>query len=125
MLRVESVIRRFISSGELAKLLRRAHPQEDPRVLRESKVKSLASSVIKSPSTLAGVNMNEVHRTWKSMYEREAHETAYQEAADPGELCDGELNSWRNDRLRAEQDRNYKVPQVSAHEATTRLKQAK
>lgn len=130
MLRFNLVSRRFISTSELATLLRSAHPHEDPRVLRESKVKSLASSVMesRSPSAgsgLVGVSIAEVHQKWKSLFERATHELAYEEAADPGEQCDGELNSWRNDRLRAEKDRNCSVPQVSAHEAATRLKQAK
>ena len=119
--------RRLISTTDLAKVLRKTHPQEDPRVLKESKVKLFASSVMKSrfpdSGTLASVNLQEVHKHWKQLFEKDAHETAYEEAADPGEQCDGELNSWRNDRIRAEQDRNCRVPQVSAHEAATRLKQ--
>lgn len=130
MLRFNLVTRRFISTSELATLLRSTHPHEDPRVLRESKVKTLASSVMKSQfpyatTGLVGVSISEVHQKWKSMFERAAHDLAYEEAADPGEQCDGELNSWRNDRLRAEKDRSCDVPQVSAHEAATRLKQAK
>lgn len=127
-LRTITLSRRLISTTELAKLLRRTHPHEDPRVLKESKVKSLASSIMKSrfpESGLVGVNVSELHQTWRTIFEKETHETAFNEAADPGEQCDGELNSWRNDRLRAEQDKTYKVPEVSAHEAATRLKQGK
>jgi hypothetical protein len=128
MYRVNFVLgRRLVSTTELAKILRTVHPQEDPRVLKESKVKLFASSVMKSRFPESGsatsVNVRELHEKWKTLFEKDAHETAYEEAADPGEQCDGELNSWRNDRLRAEEDRNYKVPQVSAHEAATRLKQ--
>jgi len=97
-------------------------------VLKEPKVKLFAASVMKSrfpESGKSSVNVRELHQAWKTLFEKEAHETAFEEAADPGEQCDGELNSWRNDRLRAERDKNYKVPQVSAHEAATRLKQSK
>jgi hypothetical protein len=128
MLRLITLKPRFISSGDLAKLLRKSYPHEDPRVLRESKVKSLALSVTKgrfNESELGAISVRDVHSNWQKLFENDTHETAFEEAADPGEQCDGELNSWRNDRLRAEQDRTYKVPQVSAHEAATRLKQGK
>lgn len=117
-----SILRRYISTVELARLLRRSHPLEDPRALRESRIKTFASTLLREKGDLSKMSIAEVHSQWKALYEAELHDVAYSEAADPGEQCDGELNSWRNDRLKVELDKNHQVPQVSAHEAATRLK---
>lgn len=91
-------------------------------MLRESRIKAFASGLVREKSELSKLSVADVHTHWKALYEAELHDVAYEEAADPGEQCDGELNSWRNDRLKAELDRNHQVPHVSAHEAVTRLK---
>jgi len=118
--RTSAIQQRWISSKELAQILSREFPQIDPRTLRESRIRALLSTkLIKS-----SVNTGEVHNAWRDLYNEKLHDAAYEEAADPGELCDGELNSWRNDRLKVEMDKSVEVPSVSAHEAKTRLKQA-
>ena len=63
----------------------------------------------------------QILETWKSLYATRFHDSAFEEMADPGELCDGELPSWRDARLRVEADPTVKVPQVSAHEAVMKL----
>ena len=113
-------IRQWSSVREMAKLLAEKYPTQDPRTLRESRLKSLIDTISKSP---ANVNLSSVHNAWRDIYNEKLHETAYEEAADPGEQCDGELNSWRNDRLKVEKDKDIHIPSVSAHEASTRLKQ--
>ena len=55
------------------------------------------------------------------MYSTRLHEAAFEEMADPGEQCDGELPSWRDARLRVEADPTTFVPQVSAAEAVVKL----
>jgi Fe-S-cluster formation regulator IscX/YfhJ len=117
--------RRWISSREIAKLLVRRYPDQDPRSVREAKVKSFIAPLITEQQESEIASMRDIHNSWKSVYEARLHDTAFEEAADPGEQCDGELNSWRNDRLKAEQDRNFKAPSVSAHEAATLLKRSK
>jgi|LauGreDrversion4_2_1035121.scaffolds.fasta_scaffold2029858_1 hypothetical protein len=106
-----------LSSRDIARGLREKFPNIDPRSLKESRVVSLLPH-----SAAAGANLAEVHAEWKSIYEKSLHDSAFDEMADPGELCDGELPSWTRDRLRSEQDKDYEAPSVSAHEAKTRLK---
>lgn len=120
--------RRWISSREIAKLLISKYPNQDPRSVREAKVKSFIINPLLpkiSESDIDEIPISEVHQKWKLLYEARLHDTAFEEAADPGEQCDGELNSWRNDRLKAEKDKNFKAPSVSAHEAATLLKRSK
>ena len=116
--------RRWISNREIAKLLVSRYPDQDPRSVREAKVKSFIAPLI-TEEECEIASIRDIHTSWKSVYEARLHDTAFEEAADPGEQCDGELNSWRNDRLKAEQDRNFKAPSVSAHEAATLLKRSK
>ena len=80
------------------------------------------ASSLSEGAKLTDKNLAEVHTAWKEIYNAKLHDTAYEEAADPGEQCDGELHSWRNERLKVEKDRTHQVPSVSAHEATTKLK---
>jgi Fe-S-cluster formation regulator IscX/YfhJ len=120
--------RRWISSREIAKLLISKYPNQDPRSVREAKVKSFIINPLLpkiSESDIDEIPISEIHQKWKLLYEARLHDTAFEEAADPGEQCDGELNSWRNDRLKAEKDKNFKAPSVSAHEAATLLKRSK
>jgi hypothetical protein len=115
---------RFFSASstarDLAKLLREKFPNIDPRSLKESRIVSLLPH-----ATTAVSNHAEIHSEWKKIYEKSLHDSAFDEMADPGELCDGELPSWTRDRLRAENDKDYEAPTVSAHEAKTRLKFSK
>ena len=120
--------RRWISSREIAKLLISKYPNQDPRSVREAKVKSFILNPLLPTITESDIDeipISEIHQKWKLLYEARLHDTAFEEAADPGEQCDGELNSWRNDRLKAEKDKNFKAPSVSAHEAATLLKRSK
>ena len=119
------LFRRFISTLEVAKILSREYPTQDPRSLKESRVRVLARYVIRSRPGGAAVDIAKVHETWKDLYDAQLHETAFDEMADPGEQCDGELPSWTRDRLSVEKDKNYVVPSVCAHEASLRLKQTK
>ena len=109
------------TARDLAKLLRDKFPNIDPRSLKESRIGSLLPK--HSPAPVA--SMAEVHSEWKKIYEKSLHDSAFDEMADPGELCDGELPSWTRDRIRAEIDEKYEAPSVSAHEAKTRLKFSK
>jgi hypothetical protein len=108
-----------VSVRDLAKSLREKFPNIDPRSLKESRVVSLL------PKSASLSNVAEIHSEWKSIYEKSLHDSAFDEMADPGELCDGELPSWTRDRLRSEKDKDYEAPSVSAHEAKTRLKYSK
>ena len=114
---------RFFSSSttarDLANVLRDKFPNIDPRSLKESRIVSLL------PHSVPVVNTSEIHSEWKKIYEKSLHDSAFDEMADPGELCDGELPSWTRDRLRSEHDKDYEAPTVSAHEAKTRLKFSK
>lgn len=127
MLKRNVLNRRWISSREVAKLLISKYPNQDPRSVREAKVKSFINPLLPkiSESNIDEIPISEIHQKWKKLYEARLHDTAFEEAADPGEQCDGELNSWRNDRLKAEKDKNFKAPSVSAHEAATLLKRTK
>ena len=118
--------RRCISSFEVAKLLVRQHPQEDPRSLRETRVKAFSDSILqKQDKSITDLNITEIHQAWKEIYNAQLHDTAFDEMADPGEQCDGELPSWTRDRLSVEKDKDFNVPTVSAHEASVRLRQLK
>ncbi len=108
-----------MSVRDIAKSLREKFPNIDPRSLKESRVLSLL------PKTAPVSKLSEIHSEWKVIYEKSLHDSAFDEMADPGELCDGELPSWTRDRLRSEKDKDYDVPTVSAHEAKTRIKQSK
>lgn len=112
--------RRWISSTQLARLLANKHPTIDPRSVKESKLAALVGEV-----TDEKIKSKEVHAAWKTEYDTRMHDSAFDEMADPGEQCDGELPSWTRDRLSVEKDKNFNVPSVSAHEASTRLKQKK
>jgi hypothetical protein len=114
-----SIQNRLISTTELARLLDKTHPKEDPNFLRESRIKSLAKPL----TNFSPIDFHRVHSEWKSIYNARLHDTAYEEMADAGEQCDGELPSWQRDRLRVEKDKTADIPSVSAHEATVRLKQ--
>jgi len=116
-------LRQYSSVTSLAKLLHKQFPKQDPRSLKESRVGALLKSVSPQSAEAAGTPLAELHAAWKSIYEKSLHESAYEEMADPGEQCDGELPSWTRDRLKSEKDRNFKAPSVSAHEAKTRLLQ--
>ncbi len=94
-------------------------PTEDPNKLKPAKLERMLKN------TAAGTDksaMVEVLRQWRILYERNAHDSAYEDMADPGELCDGELPSWRNARLSVERDPTVVVPDVSASEAALKLK---
>jgi hypothetical protein len=112
---------RCASSADIARLLANKYPSQDPRALKESRIQTFLSAL--PADTVQDIKIASVHSAWKDIYEAKLHDTAFDEAADPGELCDGELNSWRNDRLRVEKDKNASVPSVSAHEA--RIEQAR
>ncbi len=113
--------RRSISSKDAARLLDRNLPKEDPNFLKESRVKTFMRALIPAAST--ELNCCDVHSHWKKFYNNRLHESAFEEMADPGEQCDGELPSWTRDRLKAEKDKSFTAPSVSGHEATVRLKQ--
>lgn len=117
-----AILPRWIKSTprDLAKLIMSQNPNVDPRSLREAKVKTLLHSFVDENEAMK-VAVSEIHDKWKLLYEAQLHDTAFEEAADPGEQCDGELNSWRNDRIKAEIDKDFKAPSVSAHEAATFL----
>lgn len=114
--------RRFMTVAEAAKLLSRKFPKEDPNFLREAKVVWYCKQVL-TPS--ASPDIPSIHSQWKKLYNAQLHDSAYEEMADPGEQCDGELPSWQRDRKRVEEDKTVDIPSVSAHEATVRLKQNK
>jgi hypothetical protein len=115
--------RLFSSSPySIAKLLYNKYPQQDPRSIKESRVSTLLSN---AGVELGDTDIGALHAEWKSIYEKSLHETAFEEMADPGEQCDGELPSWTRDRLKSEKDKDFQAPQVSAHEAKVRAIQSK
>ena len=123
MLRFVS-LRRFANFAEeeakkIASRLLDAFPAEDPGKLKPAKVERLLKS---QAVTLDRSSVDAVLEQWKFLYERHAHDSAYEDMADPGELCDGELPSWRNARLSVERDPTFIVPDVSASEAAWKIK---
>lgn len=113
--------RRFAHFGEdekkIAARLFQEFPAEDPGKLKLAKVARLLNE-----KSIQAARAEGVLAEWKFLYERHAHDSAYEEMAEPGELCDGELPSWRNARLSVERDPTLSVPDVSASEAAMRLK---
>ena len=129
------VHRRWISAGELAsmllisfnssivELLANEYPKTDPRSIKAARVQLLsATALVKQGDSSTEISVEDVHAAWRMEYDSRLHETAFDEMADPGEQCDGELPSWTRDRLSVERDPEFNVPTVSAHEAATRLK---
>jgi len=104
----------------LATLLDSSLPNEDPGAIKSPAVDKLCRQLM--PALPSSLPLVEIHNTWKTLYLKRMHETAYEEVANPGELCDGELPSWRDARLRVEQDPTAQIASVSAHEAATKLK---
>ncbi len=107
---------------DISEIILERNPTIDPRTLKISKLKSLCQEINKSeisePNTK---DLERIMSEWKLKYENQLHESAFDEVANPGELCDGELPSWTRDRKRVEQDKDAKVSTVSGHEAATRL----
>ncbi|EEQ98787.1 hypothetical protein Pmar_PMAR023324 [Perkinsus marinus ATCC 50983] len=58
------------------------------------------------------------------MYERRLHDAAFDEAADSGEQCDGELHSWRKDRMDTEKDPSKVVPDLASAQSVQRARKA-
>jgi Fe-S-cluster formation regulator IscX/YfhJ len=121
---VISQLRLFSSTHSIAKQLYKKYPQQDPRAIKESKVATLLKE-LGPDATNSTTDLASLHSAWKSIYDKSLHESAYEEMADPGEQCDGELPSWTRDRLRSEKDKDFQAPQVSAHEAKVRAIQNK
>ena len=102
---------------KIAQLLDAAYPNEDPDSLKPRAIEEMLHKQ-KIPKPDVAVLKEE----WKKLYMQRIHETAFEETANPGELCDGELPSWRDARMRVEEDATVKVPSVSANEAARKLK---
>jgi hypothetical protein len=102
----------------LASLLDAAFPTQDPSHVKASKVPQMIETL---DEKFGKTDTEEVLKEWKKLYEGRLHESAYEEMAPAGELCDGELPSWTHARLSVEIDRDYVVPDVSAHEAKVRI----
>lgn len=116
---------RRISSRQLGRLLLQEHPTVDPRSVKPSRLVTLTKKIMQSRASSETPDYEKVLDAWKSEYNKQMHDSAYEEMADPGEQCDGELPSWTRDRLSVEKDKNFNVPSVSAHEAITRINQKK
>jgi hypothetical protein len=109
----------------LARRLDEAAPDKDPASLKLAAIKSLANSLPLPQALDREIDFAQVQKAWNEMFLKRMHDSAYEDMADPGELCDGELPSWRDARLRVEADPKADVPSVSAHEAATKLRKKK
>lgn len=108
------------SASSIAALLDEKFPNRDPsRITVEALDKVVYSELV---MRVERSQLESVLAEWRRMYEKRLHDAAYEDMADPGELNDGELPSWRDARLRVEADPSVVVPDVSAREAANKIK---
>jgi hypothetical protein len=117
---LRSISRRFFTSqpdlSRLVAFLTETYPNEDPTQIKLSKIPGLLKKGNFFDDAIAPTQLERIHSEWKKEYEKKLHDSAYEEMADPGELSDGELHSWRNARLSVEKDPTFHVPDVTVHE---------
>lgn len=106
-----------IDVAKTARILDDAFPNEDPATLKPRKIKEFLEKM-----NIQSEDVATIKEEWEKLYLHRIHETAFEETANPGELCDGELPSWRDARLRVEKDPAAEVASVSANEAARKLK---
>ena len=105
--------------AQIAKYLDEKFPTEDPSAVKPSRLKKLYKDDLQKDAA------DQILAEWRRLFEARLHDTAYEDMADPGELCDGELPSWEHARLSVEQDPSIQVPYINAHEATIESKKKK
>ncbi|KAF4668269.1 hypothetical protein FOL47_003124 [Perkinsus chesapeaki] len=110
----------------IAKAINKKFPNEDPRGVQDRKIPQL---VRKMDLEVSGSNpepdqLATVKSLWLELYEKRLHDAAFDEAADSGELCDGELHSWRKDRMDTERDPSKIVPELASAQSVQRARKA-
>lgn len=107
-------------------MINKKFPNEDPRGVQNRRIPSLVKKtefeVSGGPPTADQLSV--VKSLWLEMYERRLHDAAFDEAADSGEQCDGELHSWRKDRMDTEKDPSKVVPDLASAQSVQRARKA-